>query len=658
MRVLVKIFLFLSIFSLTFFLADYYFPYIVSKVFPFRLFIELATISWLINLYWFRIIRFKFSEPIVKAVLVFSGALLASTLFGVNPLFSFWSNFERSEGLFSFLHYLAFFILLIDVFSEDDYYRLIKFLLLLSPLISYYGFSSFRDANTYQYGRVFGVFGNPSYLAAFLIFVFGFGVLLILRNIEFAKVLKDPLLIVENILWIVLLLGDVPAFILTQTRGAYIGLLVGVLVFLIFLLRQGKGVQKKYAVGGLIVLLSLVALAGFVILKTKIAPANLKDPSTLVFRFATWGSAWKSFLDHPLFGYGMENFSVGFDKHYNPIHSGVEVWFDHAHSVIFDALASTGLLGLISYIAIFVVLFRFYLPVITKRRPVLEAGVFFALPIAYFVQNLVLFDTLSSYILFFLFLGVVRSVFLKETSKNKEKTFFAAHPILLSFVVVMLVIAVVFGIYANFVAYQKNRELRTAYTLSRQSQLPRGVEEYRGLLDMPGYLGRREVIKDFAAYLYEWSAKSDLRSLSKEDGGALGGGLRTVNDFLDKEDPQYLNGYYLFANTYNVIAFKLGDATVFQKTESTLKEMNTKSPNRIEIINLLADNLIAQRKYDEALSYALQITTLRPDMEVGHRLVGFVYNKIGRRDEAKKKGEEALRINPSSTAAEYLKKIR
>ncbi len=654
MRTLVKVFLFLSIFSLTIFSADYYFPYIVSKVFPFRFFIELATIAWLINVFWSRTLHFKFSEPIVKAVLVFSGALLASTIFGVNPAFSFWSNFERSEGLFSFLHYLAFFILLIDVFREDDYYRLIKFFLLLSPLISYYRFSSFLDPITHQYGRVFGVFGNPSYLAAFLIFMFGFGALLILRNIEFAKSLKDPLLIAENVLWGLILLGNVPAFILTQTRGAYIGLLVGVFVFLVFLLRKGTRVQKKYATGGLALLVSLVVVAGFVIFQTKLAPANLRDPSTLVFRFATWGSAWKSFLDRPLFGYGMENFSVGFDKHYNPIHSGVEIWFDHAHSVIFDALASTGLVGLVSYLAIFVVLFRFYLPVIGRERPAVEGAIFAALPVAYFVQNLVLFDTLSSYVLFFLFLGVVRSTFLKET-RDEAQTFFASRRVILGCVVSVLIIGVSFGIYANAAAYQRNIKLRETYTVARQSSLNRAVGLYGGLSEVPGYLGRREVMKDLISFLYEWSARHDFASLSGDEQGAFSFGLLSTNNFLQK-DPQYLHAYYLAGNLYNLIALKSGKLDALRTGEAILTTLNSSSPDRVEVISILAENLINQNKYDEALGYTLHIIALRPDMEVGHRLAGFIYNKTGRYDEAKKEIGEALRINPSSTAAGYLKK--
>jgi len=659
MRTVVKILLFLSIFSLTIFSADYYFPYIVSKVFPFRFFVEVATIVWLINILLTRTLRFRFSEPIVKAIFIFSGALLASTLFGANPMFSFWSNFERSEGLFSFLHYLAFFVLILDVFVLDDYYRLIKFFLLLSPLIAYFRFSSFLDPVTHSYGRVFGVFGNPSYLAAFLIFMFGFGLLLIFRNIEVARATKDSLLIGENILWVGILLSNIPAFILTGTRGAYIGLFVGILCLLIFLARKGEGVYKKIASYGLIGVCLGVLAFGFLVARTNVIPQNLRDPSTLFFRFSTWGSAWKGFIDKPIFGYGIENFSIAFDRHYDPIHSGVEIWFDHAHSSIFDLLATTGIVGLVAYLAIFFVFFRVYFPLIAQKRPPVEAGLFLAIPIAYFVQNLVLFDTLSSYILFFFFLCLARAIYLKERGgKVPERTTISINSFLWGVAVLIMLGLVSFGIYGNWVAFKKDKGLRSAYTFSRGHSLELGVGTYKSLLEMPGYLGRREVVKDMAAYLYESAAKRDFQTLSKDDATALGVGFKTVEDFLNKEDPTYLNGYYLFANAYNVIAFKSGNPIAFQKTESLLKDMDTKSPNRIEMISLLSDNLLTQKKYDEALEYALRIVQLRPDMEVGHRLAGVAYSKVGKFDEAKKEIEEALRINPSSTAATYLKKIR
>ena len=658
MRTLVKTCLFLSLFSLTIFSSDFYFPYIVSKVFPFRFFIELGFIAWLIDIYFRRTLRFRFSEPIVIAMSVFAVALSASTLFGVDPLFSFWSNFERSEGLFSFLHYFVFFFLVVDTFSLDDYYRFIKFALLLSPLIAYYKISDFLDFKTYSFGRAWGVFGNPSYLAAFLIFIFGFGLLLILKNREIMQHTKDHLLWLENALWMVILLVDIPAFVLTQTRAAYIGLVVGIVVFFLFLARKGIGSQKRIAYSVLVFLSVLFVVFGIFVFKTKPSfVTGLLNPSSIIFRVAVWGSAWSGFLDKPLFGYGMENFSVAFNRHYNPIHSGGEVWFDHAHDVLLELLATTGIIGFLAYLSIFIVFFRVYFLFFVERRPPVEVGLFLAIPTAYFIQNLALFDTLSSYVCFFFFLGYARMVFLKEIKKEGELMYFRFHPVILTSIIMFFIILTSFGVYGNVMAYERNTELLNTYKVSRQTTIDLGVQSYKKLLDMSGYLGKREVMKELAVFIHEWVAQRNSSPFTEGEVRGLESSFSIMDNFL-RTDPLYLNGYYTEGIVYNLVAFKSGDHNVFKRAEIVFRTMNNASQNRIEILNLLAENLAGQKKYDEALMYAMRIIALRPDMEVGHKLAGILYDKMGKRDEAKKELEKAIQRDPKSAAVLYLKGVK
>jgi O-antigen ligase len=120
-------------------------------------------------------------------------------------------------------------------------------------------------------------------------------------------------------------------------------------------------------------------------------------------RFWTWGSAWKGFLDRPIFGWGPENFTRVFDKyfdtrHYNPNQS-TETWFDRAHSVVFDYLAETGIVGLAAYLGLITLLVITALSL--PYAPLLVAFAV-ALPVAYFVQGLVLFDVLATYLNLFL----------------------------------------------------------------------------------------------------------------------------------------------------------------------------------------------------------------------------------------------------------------
>jgi len=132
--------------------------------------------------------------------------------------------------------------------------------------------------------------------------------------------------------------------------------------------------------------------------------------STAQTRFWVWGEAWQGFLEKPVLGWGPENFTPVFDKFFNPNfyvpNQSTETWFDRAHSVFFDYLTETGALGLLSYLAIFVVFFWEFFRNAHKRAPSqLQKGLVVAIPIAYLVQGVAIFDVFPMYICLFTFLA-------------------------------------------------------------------------------------------------------------------------------------------------------------------------------------------------------------------------------------------------------------
>jgi O-antigen ligase len=145
------------------------------------------------------------------------------------------------------------------------------------------------------------------------------------------------------------------------------------------------------------------------------------DFSTETFqtRLLLWKQAIKIFQERPILGWGPENFSAAFEKHYLP---QFEVWYDRAHNIFFDYLAETGILGLLSYLSIFVVYYwQFFVKnpksqILNpkqiqnskfKTQNTISNALLFALPIAYLVQGLVLFEVLPIYINLFLLLAFV-----------------------------------------------------------------------------------------------------------------------------------------------------------------------------------------------------------------------------------------------------------
>ena len=122
-------------------------------------------------------------------------------------------------------------------------------------------------------------------------------------------------------------------------------------------------------------------------------------------RFAIWSIAYEGFKERPILGWGQDNFNYVFNKYYDPKIYDQEQWFDRAHNVFFDWLIAGGILGLLSYLALFVTAI-----VAIWRSRAHEKDLYFlfsdkvlltALLIAYFIHNLFVFDSITSYILFF-----------------------------------------------------------------------------------------------------------------------------------------------------------------------------------------------------------------------------------------------------------------
>jgi len=133
---------------------------------------------------------------------------------------------------------------------------------------------------------------------------------------------------------------------------------------------------------------------------------------TFQHRAIMWGIAWDGFLERPIFGWGPENYMRIFQQKYNPAYFNPETgnygaWFDRAHSIIFDYLAETGIVGFLSYISIWVVYFWTLIKkraLLTARHPLITA-LLITLPVAYLVQGLALFDVSATYIPLFAFLA-------------------------------------------------------------------------------------------------------------------------------------------------------------------------------------------------------------------------------------------------------------
>ena len=457
---LTKFFLYAAIFSVLIVSSTTLFPFIVGKDVFFRAVVDLALIFYLVHWGWEHNAKKKISlksepfakalvkknwleavkeRPIFWAVVLFGLVFVISGFFGINPALSFWSNFERGEGGFQMLHYLAFFILLTLVFRDKKSWRglFIASLFVAVGVLGYGVLAILKTPGFMGFGgntllsRVAGSLGNPDYTGTYLLFALFYAAYLFVAERDLRK----------RILLTLFGAFDLTFLYLTQTRGAEVGLIIGLFAMAAYLAFKLPGGNLKRGVS-VILLLMLLLGGGFIAFRQKInVPGcgicnrmlhiTISDP-TFQTRFWAWGEAIRGWEARPVFGWGPENFSAVFDKYFNINYfvpgQDTETWFDRAHSVYFDYLAETGMVGLAAFLSMFG---AFFWTLFRKKREkdaetrliagetdnVWERALILGIVTAYLIQGIVLFDVLPIYINLFLVLAFANNQ-LSEKGQN------------------------------------------------------------------------------------------------------------------------------------------------------------------------------------------------------------------------------------------------
>ncbi len=442
-----RFFVYTAVFSVVVVLARTFFPFIGGKYYFFRICVELGIIFF--ALWWGfeasagevkKLFKPLLKNPLFILVSVFAIVFVLAALFADDPKVAFWSNYERGEGGFQMLHYYAFFLLLVLLFRDEQKWKtLFVYSLVAAALMIGYGLiaqlgSTGSITFISPYGadppptfwgklasaRFQGSLGNPAYVAPYLMFAIFFALYLWLAP------LTKKIWSWRGVGYIALALSFLFFFVLSQTRGALLGLGASLILYFLILALSRQNFRKPALLG-----LAIVLVAGGLLIANRNSGFVRALPGSRIFnisfgeqtvktRLWTWGSAWRGFKDRPILGWGPENFSTVFDKHFDIRHyipgQNSETWFDRAHGVLFDYLAETGILGLLAYIGIFAAFaWEFFKNGLSNGRSPAAAALFPAILGGYLVQGLVLFDVLPIYLNIFIVLAMSVYIFSHES---------------------------------------------------------------------------------------------------------------------------------------------------------------------------------------------------------------------------------------------------
>jgi O-antigen ligase/tetratricopeptide (TPR) repeat protein len=583
-----------------------FFPYITGKSFVFRVVVEIITGAWLALAIC--VPRYRPRRTIIIAAFALFVVIIAiADAQGVNAFKSFWSNFERMDGWITVAHTFLFALVAACVLDTEKLWRrFFQWSLIVSVYISLYGLSDVitgAGATTLQ-SRIDLTFGNPIYLAAYMLF-----------HIFIAALLWQQMWIANGKgkrLWLSVMYGaviflDTAALLLTGTRGTMLGLIGGALVAL-FLFACSTDASRRFRTVSVGIFAAMVVLGGGLWLAratpfvqsvgflNRLSSISLSDDTTMA-RLLNIQIAWKGIQERPILGWGQENYAIVFDKYYDPRMYAQEQWFDRVHNIVFDWWIAGGTLGLLSYLSIFVAtLWVLWRP--SKERASeakvsksaftnAERSILSGLLVGYFIHNLTVFDNVTSYILFAMILGYICY---REHLARDVPLLFEGEMVPKSTLPVVAVVAIIVALGSawavNANAYAANQTILAAIS-PQQGGIADNLKLFQQAISYGTY-GTQEAREQLSQAAMQIAQSSSVPDSVKQQY------VQTAVNELDLQAKQSpLDARFpLFAGTV------LDSAGDYSDAQSQLERAHELAPNKQTILFELAEN--AQLNGDKA----------------------------------------------------------
>lgn len=621
---------YLAMFTPLILVKYFYFPYVVPKTIFFRIIVDVIFIAYLLLAISNPRYRPKINALTITLA-IFLGIKVLTAITGINFNRSFWSTFERMTGILTLFHLFAFFIILTSVFKERKYWeRFFTISICAGILLCFYVFTSSDPT-----ARGGGTLGNTSFMSAYVLFNVFFAISLFFTKSGGWRIFYGATLIP-----LLLLLLRPPQEPTQGAIGAFWGgiALFSLSVLLFYFFTSGKKLFKRIAIS-LIVLLVLGGI-GFTqtdFFKNKIA--EIGRSSSWEARAIVWKMGFSTWQERPWLGWGEDNFNIGFAKYFDPALAPTgDLWYDRVHNIVFDTLVSSGILGLLAYLAIFAVavirLLKICSKIVEKRNVFIPLGMI-ALLATYFAQNIWVFDMVSSYMTFFLTLSFI--YFLtqgrEEQSLGPEQPKMERVPQLIGG---LLIVAAVFNIYFGNI----KPALASHYTvMGIVYPLEKAVPYFqKAFASSP--MAQIETSEQISRKVTDLTYEENVNNELLRQGFALA--EKELKESIS-QNPQDFRLYLFLGKQYNSFYNFTGNKEVLGQAEETLKKAAELSPRNQQVYWSLAQAKFAQGFGKEAIELMQKSVDLNPGFSQSRWYLAMTYKSTGDFESAKREVEQAER---------------
>ncbi|MCD6550419.1 O-antigen ligase family protein [bacterium] len=634
---------------------NFFFPFVAPKTLYFFGVAEVIIFVYLILAVSFSKYRPKLNILLVGLSL-FLVSMIISTVFGVCPAESFWSKYERMTGLLMWFHLFGLFVATSSVFKKEDWIKVFEVSIIIAAIVGSLAILTAKHigplAKAGLETRGGGTLGNSSFLASYLLFNAFLGIYL------FFELFEQELRILFGIFSAIVIIS----LFLSTGRAAAISFVGGlVLLFLLWCIYHRDKKLKIAGISLLIIFSCALVLAIYSSLsyayfgQKNIIQREILDKVSLSIskdRALVWNIGIRALKERPLFGWGPENFNIAFTKYFDPRlfireEYGNDIWFDRAHNIIVDTLVAMGMVGFLVYLLFFLSVFwilwkKYY----RQELDFLTVSLFSVTLLAYFIQNLTVFDMVASYMMFFVVLGFVGSIASQKENIKIEEGDLSFNRI--GFMVGFVVFSLALGFSLFYFVIQPARSNMTLIKAVHTEDSKERIDLYKESLSISP-MGKFQMRENIASQeMAKYKIRPIVEAIPLEDQKRELTFLAQGLEENIKESPLLFSSYLLLGSVYNI--YSRIDYSALKKAEEVLNKAIEISPGNQQAYWALAQTKMFEGKFDEAFLVARKSVLLAPRAEQSNMImvdVGIVIAKAtGNQEYMKRAIKTALDINP------------
>ncbi len=595
---------------------------------------------------------------------------ILSTIFSIDFHTSIWGYYSRfHEGLLATISYIILFYAAVSNLKKQDVMRIIYASFASGIVVSLWGMMEhFGNSPSCAFitgrsgvdcwiqdvkNRVFATLGQPNWMAAYLdvLILISLGFILSLKKIKPYFLALIPLFFV--------------ALIFTKSRSGFLGLAAGVGVFGLFY-RQVITKPLLAILGSILLLIILFGipisqLENYSIEKilfTSPTPKAQSAPNSDGYidigisesgdiRKIVWNGAVKVWQRYPVFGSGVETFAYAYYKDRPVEHNMVSEWdflYNKAHNEFLNILATTGIVGMLTYLTILGVFAWRFLK--SKKEPLPLS--LFAAWITILVTNFFGFSVVIIGLFFFLIPACY--MILTEQMEIKslpEKQITSGKWLLISLLVVISAI----GFFQLWTMWSADK----AYAYGKNlSGIQRYQEAYPYLVNAVNQNPGEPTFRDELAYnqsvlalaFHQQASDSAEAKLLTEES------IKNSNIVLDTS-PNILS----FWKTRTRLFYNLAslDKRYLFEALSSIRKASELAPTDAKV-NYNYGLLLGQTgDIKSGIKVLEQVTQMKPDYADAHYALGIYYAETGKKDKAREQMNYMLtKIGNDDRATKWL----